>query len=70
MDSTHLRFYDWQTAQSLVTGVALRIVDSESDGGFPGSRFLGPLGRALDRIGLRLMPGLFGTQFVFVCQLP
>ena len=66
MDNTHVVFFDWATAQSLVLGAGLHLSASVSDGGFPGSRFLGPAGSILDAVSLRLAPGLMGTQFVLV----
>ena len=66
MDNTHVVFFDWTTARGLVDRAGLRLSASASEGGFPGSRFLGPLGPLLDEIGLRVAPGLLGTQFVLV----
>ena len=66
MDNTHVVFFDWDTAQRLVVSAGLRLADCTSDGGFPGSRFLGPAGSLLDAVSLRLAPGLMGTQFVLV----
>lgn len=67
MDRTHLRFFDWQTAQQLVREAGYEMRVAESCGGFPGSRFL-PGRRTLDRLATTLAPGLFGVQFVFVTQ--
>lgn len=66
MDNTHVVFFDWVTAQNLVTGAGLHLSTCLSDGGFPGSRFLGPAGSVLDAASLRLAPGLMGTQFVLI----
>ncbi len=66
MDNTHVVFFDWTTAQSLVGSAGLRLSECTSDGGFPGSRFLGAAGTLLDVVSLRLAPGLMGTQFVLV----
>ncbi len=66
MDDTHLIFFDWTTARDLVNQAGLRLVASASEGGFPGSRFLGPAAHVLDSASLRLAPGLLGTQFVLV----
>jgi len=66
MDNTHVVFFDWATARSLVAGAGLQLSACVSDGGFPGSRFLGPAGSMLDSVSLRLAPGLMGTQFVLV----
>jgi len=65
MDDTHLRFYDWVTAQDLVRSAGYQVADAFADGGCPGSRFLpGPMARALDGWATALSPGLFGVQFV------
>jgi 2-polyprenyl-3-methyl-5-hydroxy-6-metoxy-1,4-benzoquinol methylase len=66
MDNTHVVFFDWTTAQRLVNEAGLRLSDCASEGGFPGSRFLGPMGPLLDAVSLRFAPGLMGTQFVLV----
>ena len=66
MDDTHVVFFDWTTARSLVVRAGLRLSDCASEGGFPGSRFLGPAGSLLDKVSLNLAPGLMGTQFVLV----
>jgi SAM-dependent methyltransferase len=66
MDNTHVVFFDWMTAQRLVNEAGLRLAGCASEGGFPGSRFLGSAGPLLDAISLRVAPGLMGTQFVLV----
>lgn len=66
MDRTHYRFYDWATARALLEEGGWVVTASEASGGFPLSRLLPGAGRALDRAALRLAPGLFGVQFVFV----
>jgi hypothetical protein len=66
MDNTHVVFFDWSTARQLITQAGLRLTDCCSEGGFPGSRFLGPAGTMLDSVSLAAAPGLMGTQFVLV----
>ena len=66
MDDTHVVFFDWTSAQRLVERAGLRLSACASEGGFPGSRFLGSAGAVLDEVSLRLAPGLMGTQFVLV----
>ena len=68
MDRTHFRFFDWSTAQNLLTGSGYSIVYAEADGSLPLARFLFRAGEWIDRAALRLFPGLFGFQFVFVCR--
>jgi hypothetical protein len=69
MDRTHYRFFDWVTAQELLTQSGYSIVDAAADGSFPVSRFFFRAGEMFDRLALRFFPGLFGFQFVFVCRL-
>jgi SAM-dependent methyltransferase len=68
MDRTHYRFYDWATARALLAEGGYSVVEREACGGFPLSRYAAAPGRWLDRAALRLSPGMFGTQFVFVCR--
>ncbi len=68
MDSTHYRFYDWTTARALLTESGYALIESEACGGFPLSRLLPLVRRPLDRAALRLAPGVFGVQFVFVAR--
>jgi SAM-dependent methyltransferase len=68
MDSTHYRFYDWNTACQLVCNAGYQIVSRKSDGIFPLSRFLGPLRQVVDSAALSISPGLFGHQFIITAQ--
>lgn len=68
MDRTHYRFFDWVTARELLQNSGYTVVEAVADGGFPLSRFLSGVGRWLDRASLKLYPGLFGFQFIFVCR--
>jgi len=68
MDRTHYRFFDWAEAQELLTNSGYDVVEAVADGGFPLSRFLLQAGRLLDRASLKVYPGLFGFQFIFVCR--
>ena len=68
MDRTHYRFFDWDTARGLVREAGLHLVEARADGGFPGSRFLGPLARrSIARLSASC-PGLFGVQFVLTAK--
>lgn len=69
MDATHLRFFDWASARALLTDSGWQTDRAEADGGFPGSRFAGPLRPTLDRFACSILPGLLGFQFVFVARL-
>jgi hypothetical protein len=66
MDRTHHHFFDWETANEMFRDAGFSLLEATADGTFPASRFLGPLGRALDRMSTRTWPGLFGFQFLFV----
>lgn len=71
MDSTHLRFFDWETADALIAGARFRVIERSAEGGFPQPvlRRLAPtLTRQVDRLACRTFPGLFGWQFVFVAR--
>jgi hypothetical protein len=45
------------------------VVAQTADGGFPGSRWTGPLRGGIDRLACKACPGLFGFQFVFKARL-
>lgn len=69
MDSTHYRFFDWETARGLVIEGGLSPLEQVADGGFPLSRWLGPnVSRTMDRWAVSTCPGLFGHQFVMTCR--
>lgn len=72
LDDTHVRFFDWKTAQELVTGSGFELVSATADGIFPQPilRWLGSRGLAslLDRAASRSWPGLFGHQFVITAK--
>jgi 2-polyprenyl-3-methyl-5-hydroxy-6-metoxy-1,4-benzoquinol methylase len=71
MDRTHYRFFDYTTSLELVKEAQFEIVKRDVDAYFPlpflRSR-LGPLAERLDRLASRLIPGLFGTQFIIVAR--
>lgn len=68
MDRTHLRFYDWTTARGLLEAGGYVVLESEADGGFPLSRYMSGVGRLLDTAALRLLPGMFGAQFILIAR--
>ena len=68
MDQTHYRFYDWTSAAQLIENAGFQLIKRQSDGIFPFSRLLGPLRMKMDQLALRLFPGLFGAQFIFVAR--
>ncbi|HEV7398536.1 MAG TPA: class I SAM-dependent methyltransferase [Pyrinomonadaceae bacterium] len=68
MDRTHYRFFDWRSARELLLTNGFVIDRSQADGSFPLSRFLPVAGSFLNRFALRVSPGFFGFQFVFVAH--
>jgi len=68
MDRTHYRFFDWQTARALLADSGYRVIEEQAWGSFPLSRFLFRFGDWMDRVMLKMFPGLLGFQFVFVCE--
>lgn len=72
MDSTHLHFYDWDTAQQLVASAGYRVTCAEAPGNMPlpGLRRVIPARGAqrLDALATKAFPGLFGAQFIIVAE--
>lgn len=68
MDRTHVHFFDRAEAIRVLRNGGLTVERSETSGGWPGSRFLGPARTLLDRIAVTASPGLFGGEFIFVCR--
>jgi SAM-dependent methyltransferase len=68
MDRTHVRFFDWHSADQLVRDAGFEVVERVADGVFPLSRLFGSaLSGRINRAALRRLPGLFGVQFVLRC---
>lgn len=68
MDRTHYRFFDWNTARELIAEAGLALETARAVGGWPGSRFTGPLRASLDRFAAATAPGLLGVQFVMTAR--
>ena len=68
MDRTHYRFFDWVTAQELLSDSGYVVTEAVADGSFPLSKFFFSAGRVLDHVAVSSAPGLFGFQFLFVCR--
>lgn len=71
MDNTHFRFFDWETAQEMISDAGLKIISKETSGNFPLSvvrKILPRIGDAVDRFSLKYWPGLFAFQFVFIAK--
>jgi 2-polyprenyl-3-methyl-5-hydroxy-6-metoxy-1,4-benzoquinol methylase len=71
LDYTHFRFFDWETAQAMITEAGLEITFKKADGHFP-LAFLRSISRygsrLIDRFSLKRWPGLFGFQFIFIAK--
>jgi len=64
MDCTHVRFFDWYSADQLLRDAGFEVVERVADGVFPLSRLFGSvLSGRINRAALRQLPGLFGVQF-------
>ena len=64
-DRTHVRFFDWDSAEQLVRQAGFEVIERAADGVLPLSRLFGPaLAARMNRAALRRCPGLFGVQFV------
>lgn len=68
MDSTHFRFYDWNSPSQLVSNAGYKILSRQSDGIFPLTRLLGPLRQVVDNAALTMFPGMFGNQFIIIAK--
>jgi SAM-dependent methyltransferase len=69
MDSTHFRFFDWNTARELVERAGYKIIERTADGKVPQPFLRGLMPRfatRIDQMACSLMPGFFGWQFVIV----
>jgi len=71
MDITHFKFFDWLTAQEMITNSGFKIISKEASGNFPLPfirKLLPSFSRFIDRVSLKTWPGLFAFQFVFVAE--
>lgn len=72
MDRTHFRFFDWETAHTLLEKSGYSIKEAQADGALPLPGFrqvLPSLSTLMDHAAVKRFPGLFGFQFIFVCSL-
>jgi ubiquinone/menaquinone biosynthesis C-methylase UbiE len=71
MDVTHFRFFDWESAQTMITNAGLKIASKESLGSFPLPfirKVVPSICKKIDQLSTAKWPGLFGFQFVFVAK--
>ncbi len=69
LDRLHLRFFNFHTAQELVSEAGFAVVGAHPFGGVPLRPFRRVLGRRaawLDRVACRHLPNLFGWHIVVV----
>jgi SAM-dependent methyltransferase len=72
MDRTHFRFFDWDTSLKLLEESGYTVVERWADGYFPLPvirNFIKPLASHIDSLATRVMPSLFGMQFVLIAYL-
>lgn len=73
LDSTHVRFYTFQTGRELLESNGYQVIAAKGDGGIPqpGLRRILPksLTEWIDRLGCRSLPGLFSWQLLYLAQL-
>ena len=71
MDCTHMRFFDWDSAASLVRESGFEVCERAAEGVFPLSRVFGqPVSTSINQRALSRFPGVFGVQFVLVGAAP
>jgi SAM-dependent methyltransferase len=74
MDSTHFRFFDWDSARNLIEAAGYKLVEcSAEDGNLPMPflrRLMPRFAERMDKMACSTLPGLFGWQFIFVATKP
>lgn len=66
MDYTHSRWYTFKTIQDLLKKYGFMVVSASAEGEVFPKNF--PLSRSLNKLLVRLLPGLFGFQFYIVAR--
>ncbi|MES2463400.1 MAG: class I SAM-dependent methyltransferase [Armatimonadota bacterium] len=69
LDKFSVRFFDYNSIYTLVQGSGFVIEERTGEGHFPllgVRRLLGPLASSIDRIAVRLNPGLFADEAILV----
>ena len=73
MDSTHVRFYTFQTGRDLLERNGYRVIAARGDGNVPqpGIRRILPrrLTDKVDSLGCRSLPGVFSWQLLYLAQV-
>jgi len=72
LDYTHMRFFDYQTALELIQDAGYKVLSKFFDGHFP-LPVIRNLSKSLayivDKTAIKVAPGLFTRQFIFVAQV-
>jgi SAM-dependent methyltransferase len=71
LDKFSVRFFDYDSIYVLVRDSGFTIEERTGDGHFPlpgVRRLLGPAANSIDRLALRLSPGLFADEAILVCH--
>lgn len=72
LDSTHVRWYTWDSGKQLLESHGFSVEKRIADGNFPLSKLRkilpGFLVRPLDQSAVRRFPGLFGHQHLFLAR--
>lgn len=69
MDNTHFRFFDWESALTVLEGSSLTLLKKEATGNFPLPllrKWAPGLSKRIDKFFVTRFPGLFGFQILMV----
>lgn len=67
----HIHFFDWKTSRQLIEGSGYEILSRCAGGNFPLPfirNLIPAFAQKIDRIALKLRPGVFGFQFVITAR--
>ncbi|MGF1453005.1 MAG: class I SAM-dependent methyltransferase [Opitutales bacterium] len=71
MDNTHFRVYTFKTAQEMLRKNGFEIIEAAASGFLPipgWNRLPVALRGGIDRLSIRMLPGLFGHQLLYVAK--
>ncbi len=71
MDETHLRFFDFETCDSVLAKSNLVLTQKTANGMFPQPvirRLFPAFCKKIDRLAVKLFPGLFALQFILIAE--
>jgi len=67
----HIHFFDWETSRQLIEEAGYEILSRCADGNFPLPfirKLIPVFAQKIDRIALKLRPGVFGVQFIITAR--